>query len=62
MAMSVFTMTQAADDVFDLDFLDATLMSLYFQVIVFFSIGHVLRSLKLEDIDFDVYKKEKAPA
>lgn len=58
MALSVFFMTQAADDVFDLDFLDATLMSLYFQVIVFFSIGHVLRNLKLEDIDFEVYKDD----
>ena len=49
-------MTQAADDLFDLDFLDATLMSLYFQFIVVLSIGHVLRSLSLKDVNFDVYK------
>jgi hypothetical protein len=60
MAMSVYFMTAAADDAFDLDFLDAILLSLYFQVIVVVSIGHVLRSLKLEDINFDVYKKDAA--
>ncbi len=56
MALSVFLMTLAAVDVFDLDFLGAPLMSLYFQIIVFLSIGQVLRGLKLEDIDFNVYK------
>lgn len=60
MAMSVFFITQAADDVYDLDYLDATLVSVYFQAIVFLSIGHVLRSLKLEDIDFEVYKSHLA--
>jgi len=56
MAMSIFFMTQTADDLFDLDFLDATLMSLYFQVIVVLSLGHVLRSLSLENVNFDVYR------
>jgi hypothetical protein len=55
MAMSVYFMTQTADDVFNLDYLDASLMSLYFQVIVVVSLGFVLHSLKLEDFDFDVY-------
>jgi len=56
MAMSVFFMTQAVDDIYNLDFLDATLMTLYFQVIAFLSLGHGLREQKLEDIDFEVYK------
>lgn len=56
MAMSVFFMTQAMDDLYDLDFLDATLTSLYFQFIVVLSTGHLLRSLSLKDINFDVYK------
>ncbi len=60
MAMSVFFMTVAADDVYDMDYLDAVLMSAYFQVIVFLSLGHMLRSVKLEDIDFDVYKNDVA--
>ncbi|MBZ0111580.1 MAG: hypothetical protein K8J08_03895 [Thermoanaerobaculia bacterium] len=58
MVMSIFYMTLTASDLFDLDFLGAILMSLYFQVIVLFSIGHILRTLRLEDIDFDVYRAE----
>jgi hypothetical protein len=58
MALSVFLMTLAAVDAFELDFLGAILMSLYFQIIVFLSIGQVLRGLKLEDIDFNVYKEQ----
>jgi hypothetical protein len=59
-AMSVFFITQAADDAYDLDYLNATLVSLYFQAIVFLSIGHILRSLKLEEVDFEVYKSHVA--
>lgn len=58
MAMSIFFMTTAADDVYDLDFLDASLLSLYFQVIAFVSIGHMLRSMRLEDVDFEVYRND----
>jgi len=60
MAMSIFFMTQVADDVIDMNFLDATLISLYFQVVAFLSLGTNLRSLKLENIDFDVYKNGTA--
>jgi hypothetical protein len=56
MAISVFLITLAVVDYFDLDFLVASLMSLYFQIIVFLSIGQIFRGLKLEDIDFNVYK------
>ena len=62
MAMSVYFMTAAADDIYDLDFLDASLLSLYFQIIAFLSVGHMLRSLKLDDINFDVYKNDTAIA
>ena len=58
MALSVYFITAAADDVFDLDYLDATLLSLYFQVIALVTIGHILRSLRIEDIDFEVYKED----
>ncbi len=60
MAMSVFFMAVSADDAYDIDFLDAVFMSAYFQVIVFVSLGHLLRSVKPQDIDFDVYKKDVA--
>lgn len=58
-AMSVFVISTAVDDAIEIDFLDATLMSLYFQVIVFFSIGYMLNNMKLENIDFNVYKKNQ---
>lgn len=58
MALSIYFMTAAADDVFDMDFLDASLLSLYFQVVALVTLGHVLRSLRLEDIDFEVYKED----
>ncbi len=60
MAVSVFWMTQAADDIYDLDFLDATIMSVYFQLLILLSIGHNLRNMRLEDIDFDLYKERPA--
>ncbi len=62
MVMSIFFMTEAAADVYDLDFLDAFLMSVYFQVIALLSLGHALRGLKLQDINFDVYKGDGTPA
>lgn len=60
MAISVFWMTQAADDLYSLDFLDATIISLYFQLIVFLSLGHTLRNMRLKDINFEVYKDSPA--
>jgi len=58
MAMSIYFMTAAADDVYDLDFLDASLLSLYFQVVAFVTLGHVLRSVQIGDIDFEVYRED----
>ena len=55
-AMSVFNLVQIADQVFDLDFLDAAMISLYFQAMVMLTIGHVLRGYRLEEIDFEVYR------
>jgi hypothetical protein len=60
LAMNLFWITQAADDVFDIDYLDAIIMSVYFQVIVLLSLGTVLRNMKLEDINFEVYKNSPA--
>ena len=61
MALSVFWMTQAADDLYDLAFLDATIMSIYFQVVALLSIGTLLRNMKLEDVNFEVYRDSPAP-
>lgn len=37
-------------------------MSIYFQVVIIFGIGEVLRMFKIEDIDFDVYKEDASLA
>ena len=58
MTMSVFFITLAADDVYEFDYLNATLISLYFQTVVVLSLGHVIRSLKIENIDFEVYRAD----
>ncbi len=58
--MSFFMLSTAVDDVADIDFLDAPLMSLYFQIIVLLSIGLLLRTLRPEEIDFEVYRERPA--
>jgi len=60
MAMSVFWMVQITDDIYDLAFLDATILSIYFQAIAFLSIGTLLRTMKLKDLDFEVYRDNPA--
>lgn len=62
MALSIFYMTQELGELLGLEYFDATLVSAYLQVVVLLSFGHVLRSLRIEDINFDVYRKDTAPA
>ena len=62
MALSVFIAITAADDVYNLDAVDAVIMSVYFQAITLLSLGYTLRNLKLDEIDFDVYKNDVAAA
>ena len=57
-AMSVFLMTTAAGDVFDLDSFEPSIASLYFQLIVWISLGTMFRSLRIDDINFEVYKND----
>ena len=54
--MSIFYMTHSADQIFALDFLDAPLLSVYFQVVILLSLSYLMHSLKIEDIDFEVYR------
>ena len=58
--LSVFIAVTAADDIYNLDFIYATLLSVYFQAISLLSLGYMLRNIKPEDIDFDVYKSDTA--
>ena len=62
MALSVFIGLEAADDLYNMDSIDAVVMSVYFQAIALLSLGFTLNSLKLEDVDFDVYKNDGAAA
>lgn len=38
------------------DMFEPLAMSLYFQLVIIFGLGEMIRSLKVENIDFDVYK------
>ncbi len=60
MALSVFIAVTAADDIFDLAFIEAVIMSVYFQAIAVLSLGYSLQNIKLDEIDFDVYKNGAA--
>ena len=62
MAMSVFIAMTAADDIYNLDSIDAAMMSVYFQAIALLSLGYTLSSIKPDKLDFDVYKNDAAAA
>lgn len=62
MALSVFIAMTAADDLYSLDFVDAVIMSVYFQVVAVLSLGYTLRNINPDEIDFDVYKNDAATA
>ena len=55
-AMSLFYMSTALDQMFNLDSFDAVLMSLYFLAIGWLSVGTMLRSVRIEDLNLEVYK------
>lgn len=56
-AGSLFLLIQSLREVFPMAFLDAVVMSLYFQAIVVFSVGYLLRHIRVEDVDFTVYRE-----
>ena len=60
MALSVFNMMSAADNLVEMKALEAVLVSIYFQAIALLSLGYVLKNVRTEDLDFDVYKEDPA--
>jgi hypothetical protein len=62
MALSLFIAFTAADDIYNMDAVDALMMSVYFQAVALLSLGFTLHNIKLEDVDFDVYKNDAAAA
>ena len=54
----LFIMISKGINEFTWDYLEASLMSVYLQFIIFIGIGTLLRKLRLENINFDVYKED----
>ena len=54
--MSAYFLFAIADDIYDLDYLDAAMMSAYFQIIALGSIAYMMHRMSLGDCDFDVYR------
>ena len=60
-AMSVYLTTATVMDEFKfLDVLDPIVMSVYLQLIVIFGIGTEIRSIKINQLDFESYKSSEA--
>jgi hypothetical protein len=58
-ATNLFISIQMLTNMYQLDFLEKSMMSFYTQLIVWAGIGSKLKHLKLENINFDVYKNNK---
>ena len=58
--ISVFLMLMQAADQYDFEVFDPPLASLYIQFCMVFSLGIAMKMQSLDDIDFDVYRDEKA--
>jgi hypothetical protein len=56
--LSIFAMIAAGIDEFDLDYLEPSIMSIYLQFTVLIGLGATLRTLRIENINFDVYKDD----
>lgn len=57
-AASIFFIISEVVKSYNLDYLWAAVVSLYFQFIIFFGFGYIFRNMKIDQIDFDVYKED----
>jgi len=55
---SLFIMIQKGMNHFQLGYLEAVAMSFYLQLIAWLSLGNMLKLVRIEDINFDVYKEQ----
>lgn len=53
---SLFLIINGVVENYHLEYLESTIMSIYLQLIIFIGLGAALRSLRLENIDFEVYR------
>ena len=56
-AASLFLITNGIVENYNLEYLESALMSIYLQLIIFIGLGTILRNLRVENIDFEVYRK-----
>ena len=59
--ISFFLLVTEAADVYDFEVFDPPLTSFYLQLCLVMGVGLTLRQVKIEDVDFEVYRKD-APA
>ncbi|MCB9059691.1 MAG: hypothetical protein H6627_14090 [Calditrichae bacterium] len=60
MAVSLFFIATIIVDEFGFDKIEIIINSLYFQLVALLGAGTMLRNLRIENIDFDVYKEDAA--
>jgi hypothetical protein len=60
MFLSLFLIANSAVDFYQLGYLEIIINSIYFQVIAFLGIGGMLKTIRLDNINFDVYKADKS--
>ena len=60
--ISLFLVITIAVDRYGLEVFDPPLTSLYMQFCAAFGVGFLMRTLKIEEIDFEVYKEDAVPA
>ena len=56
-AASMFLIINGIVENYNLEYLESALMSIYLQLIIFIGLGTILRNLRVENIDFEVYKE-----
>ena len=57
---SIFLIVTKSINAFELDYLETALMSVYLQTVIWLGLGSMLKNIRLEKLDFEVYKNEAA--
>ena len=55
---SLFLMLTKGINEYNLDYLEPALMSLYLQFVILIGLGSMLRNIRVEKLDFDVYRND----
>jgi len=56
--MSIFLIANSAVDAYQLGYLEIIINCVYFQVIAFLGIGNMLKTVRIDNIDFEVYRAD----